>query len=59
MTSFFYVVSVLPPVGLSSNHQYHCCQLTDNRAVFRIFVALLRFSVDSPSYVDWTKTFIL
>ena len=27
----------LPPVGRSSNHEYHCCQLTDNRAVFRIF----------------------
>ena len=40
---------VLPPVGHSSNHQYHCCQLTDNRAVFRIFIALLRFSFDSPS----------
>jgi len=24
--------------------------LQDNRAVFRIFVALLRFSFDSPSY---------
>jgi len=38
-------------VGHSSNHQYHCCQLTDNRAVFWIFIALLRFSFDSPSYV--------
>ena len=42
---------VLPPVSHSSNHQYHCCQLTDNRAVFRIFIALLRFSFDSPSYM--------
>ena len=25
--------------------------LEDNRAVFRIFIALLRFSFDSPSYV--------
>ena len=41
---------VLPPVSHSSNHQYHCCQLTDNRAVFRIFIALLRLSFDSPSY---------
>ena len=40
---------VLPPVGHSSNHEYQCCQLTDNRAVFRIFIALL-FSFDSPSY---------
>jgi len=37
---------VLPPVGHSSYHEYHCCH---NRAVFRIFVALLRFSFDSPS----------
>ena len=42
---------VLPPVGHSSNHQYHCCQLTDNRVVVRIFIALLRFSFDSPSYI--------
>ena len=32
---------VLPPVGHSSNHQYHCCPLTENRAVIRIFIALL------------------
>ena len=43
---------VLPPVGHSSNHQYHCCQLTNNRAVFRIVIALLRFSFDCPSYID-------
>ena len=41
---------ILPPVGHSSNHEYHCCQLTDNRRVFRIFIALLRFSFDSSSY---------
>ena len=40
---------LLPPVGHSSNHQYHCCQLTDNRAVFRIVITLLRFSFDSSS----------
>ena len=28
------------------------CQLTDNRAVVRNFIALLRFSFDSPSYID-------
>ena len=39
------------PVGHSSNREYHCCQLTDNRAVFRIFIAFLRFSFDSPSYI--------
>ena len=41
--------TVLPPVSHSSNHQYHCCQRTDNRAVFRIVIALLRFSFESPS----------
>jgi hypothetical protein len=42
---------LLPPVGHFSNRQYHCCQLKDSRAVFRIFIALLRFSVDAPSYM--------
>ena len=42
---------VLPPVGQSSNHQYHCWNLQDSWAVVRIFVALLRFSVDFPSYI--------
>ena len=42
---------VLPPVGHSSNHQYHGCQLKDNRAVFRIFISLLRFSFDYPLYI--------
>jgi len=46
---------VLPPVGHSSSHQYHCCQLTDNRAVFRIFITLLRFSFDSPLYKNTVK----
>ena len=45
--------TVLPPVGHFSNHQYHCCQLTDNRAVFPIFIALLRFSFNSPSYIQF------
>jgi len=44
-----YSCIVLPPVGHSSNHEYHCCQLTDNRAVFRIFIALLRFTFDTLS----------
>jgi len=43
---------VLPPVGHSSNHEYHCCQLRDNRAVFRIFIALLWFLFDSPLYIE-------
>ena len=42
----------LPPVGHSSNHHYHCCQLTDNGAVFRIVIVLLRFSFDSYSYLS-------
>ena len=45
---------VLPPVGHSLNHEYHCWNLHDNRAVVRIFIALLMFSVDSPSYIlNW------
>jgi len=46
-----YSYIVLPPVGHSSNHEYQCCQLTGNRAVFRIVIALLKFSVDCPSYM--------
>ena len=42
---------VLPPVGHSSIHEYHCCQLTDSRTVFWIFITLLRFSFDCPSYI--------
>jgi len=42
---------VLPPVGHSSNHQYHCWNLQDNRNVVRIFIALLRSSFDFPSYI--------
>ena len=32
---------VLPPVSHSSNHEYHCLNLQDNRVVVRIFIALL------------------
>ena len=46
---------VLPPVGHSSNHQCHCCELTDNRAVLRIFSALFKFSFDCPSYIMCNK----
>ena len=42
---------VLPPFGHSSIHQYHCWNLQDNRIVVRIFIELLRFSFDSPSYI--------
>jgi hypothetical protein len=48
---FIFLCSIiLPPVGHSSNHEYHCWNLQENRAVFRNFIALLRFSFDSPSY---------
>jgi hypothetical protein len=33
---------VVPQVGHSSNHEYHCCQLTDIRAVFWIFYRTFR-----------------
>ena len=41
---------VLPSVGHSSNHEHHCSQLADNRAVFRLIIVLLRFSFDSHSF---------
>jgi hypothetical protein len=43
---------VLSPVGHSSKHDYHCCQLIRQSSWFRIFIALLRFSFDSPSYMN-------
>ena len=47
---------VLPPAGHSSNHEYHCRQLTtDNWAVFQIFITLLRFPFDSPLYISLTE----
>ena len=48
--NFIFLCSiVLSPVSHSSNHQYHCWNLQDSRAVVWIFITLLRFSVDSPS----------
>jgi len=44
-----YSCIVLSPAGHSSNHEYHCCQLTDNRGVFQIFITFFKFSFDSPS----------
>ena len=41
---------VLPPVGHSSNHEYHCWNLQDSRAVVRIFIALLSFSFRPASW---------
>ena len=42
---------VLPPVGRSSNYEHHCRNLQDYRAVVRIFVALVRYWADSPTYL--------
>ena len=43
--------TVLPPVGHSSNHQYHCCQVTRQSSCGSNFYrTFLRFSFDSPSY---------
>ena len=42
---------VLPPVDHSSNHAYHCCQLTRQSTRFRIFITHLNFAFDSPSYI--------
>ena len=47
---------VLLAISHSSNHEYHCWNLQDNRAVVWIFIALLRFSFDSPSYF-WVTAF--
>ena len=48
--------TVLPPVGHTLNHQYHCCQLTDHRAVVRNVIAPLRFPFHSPSYNNETRS---
>ena len=45
MTSFFLCSIVLPPVGHSSKQEYHFLNLQDNRAVFQIFIALLKFFI--------------
>ena len=41
---------VLPPVGLLQTMSIILVNLKANRAVFRIFIALLSFSFNSPSY---------
>jgi hypothetical protein len=39
---------------LINKHEYHCWNLKDNRAVVRIFIALLRLSRDTASYLyEW------
>ena len=50
MTSFFYVVSYCHLSATLQTISNTVVNLQDNRAVFRIFIALLRFSVDCPSY---------
>jgi len=42
--SYYHLSATLQPMSNGVN-------LQDNRAVFRIFIALLRFSFDSPSYI--------
>ena len=50
MTSFLYVVSYCHLSATLQTISITVVNLQDNRAVFRIFIALLRFSFDSPSY---------
>ena len=41
---------VLPPVGHSSNHEYHCCQLARQSSCVSNFYRTLNFLFDCPSY---------
>ena len=43
MTSFFYVASYCHLSATLQTNEYHCWNLQDNRAVVRIFTAVLRF----------------
>jgi len=45
---------VLPIVGHSSNHQYHCCKLTRQSSCVSNFYRILKFSFDFPSYINCT-----
>ena len=42
---------LLTPVGHSSNHEYHCCQLTRQSSCVSNCYCTLMFSFDSPSYL--------
>ena len=42
---------VLPPVGHSSNHEYHFCQLRGQSSGVSNFYHTFNFSFDSPSYL--------
>jgi hypothetical protein len=43
--SYCHLSAILQTISIVAN-------LQDNRGVFRIFIALLRFSFDSPSYIN-------
>jgi hypothetical protein len=44
---------VLPPVGHSSNHEYHRCPLTgQSSGVSNFYYTFIRVSFDSPSYLS-------
>ena len=43
--SYYHMLATLQTMSIT------VVSLQDNRAVFRIFIALLRFSFDSPSYI--------
>jgi len=51
MTPFFYVVSYCHLSATLQTISIIVVNLQDNRAVFRIFIAISRFSFDSPSYI--------
>ena len=42
---------LLPPVGNSSNHQYHCCKLTRQSRCISKFISISKFSFDAPSCI--------
>ena len=46
--------NVLPPVGHSSNHECHCCQFKRQSSCVENFYRTLKFSFDSPSYLEGT-----
>ena len=56
MTSFFYVVSYCHLSATLQTMSIIIVNLEDNRAVFLIFISLLRFPVDSPSCLPITVT---
>jgi len=59
MTSFFYAVSYCHLSATLQTMSVTVANLQDSRALVRIFIALLRFSVDSPSYYEADDGFFL